>query len=74
MNPTGSCGDFLPWKDRLHAKSFTEADYAQLLDAAHQQLGGPLVVVWWGNLNAHVSAPHALSCDPTIEDLLGQVG
>ena len=27
-------------------KGFTEADYARLLDAAHQQLGGPLVVVW----------------------------
>jgi putative transposase len=27
-------------------KGFTETDYAQLLDAAHQQLGGPLVVVW----------------------------
>jgi putative transposase len=36
-------------------KGFTEADYAQLLDAAHQQLTGPLVVVW-DNLNAHVSA------------------
>lgn len=35
-------------------KGFTEADYARLLDAAHQQLGGPLVVVW-DNLNAHVS-------------------
>jgi hypothetical protein len=36
-------------------KGFTEADYAALLDAAHQQLGGPLVVVW-DNLNTHVSA------------------
>jgi hypothetical protein len=27
-------------------KGFTEADYARLLDAAHQQLGGPLVVIW----------------------------
>ena len=35
-------------------KGFTEADYARLLDAAHQQLGGPLVVVW-DNLNSHVS-------------------
>src|SRR6266571_5036098 len=35
-------------------KGFTEADYARLLDAAHQQLGGPLVVVWDG-LNTHVS-------------------
>jgi transposase len=36
-------------------KGFTETDYARFLDAAHQQLGGPLVVVW-DNLNAHVSA------------------
>ena len=36
-------------------KGFTEADYAQLLDAAHQQLAGPLVLVW-DNLNTHVSA------------------
>lgn len=36
-------------------KGFTETCYAQLLDAAHQQLGGPLVVVW-DNLNTHVSA------------------
>ncbi len=34
---------------------FTEADYAALLDAAHQQLGGPIVLVW-DNLNTHVSA------------------
>jgi DDE superfamily endonuclease len=39
-------------------KGFTETDYARLLDAAHQQLGGPLVVVW-DNLNAHVS--HAMA-------------
>jgi hypothetical protein len=36
-------------------KGFTEAGYAALLDAAHQQPGGPLVVVW-DNLNTHVSA------------------
>jgi DDE superfamily endonuclease len=35
-------------------KGFTEADYASLLDAAHQQLGGPVVLVW-DNLNTHVS-------------------
>ena len=35
-------------------KGFTETDYAQFLDAAHQQLGGPLVVVW-DNLTTHVS-------------------
>jgi hypothetical protein len=42
-----------PGKDRR--KGFIETDYAALLDAAHQQLGGPLVVVW-DNLNTHVSA------------------
>jgi transposase len=36
-------------------KGFTETDYARLFDAAHQQLSGPLVVVW-DNLNRHVSA------------------
>ena len=35
-------------------KGFTETDYARLLDAARQQLGGPLVLVW-DNLNTHVS-------------------
>ena len=35
-------------------KGFTEKDYARFLDAAHQQLRGPLVLVW-DNLNAHVS-------------------
>jgi transposase len=39
-------------------KGFTETDYARLLDAAHQQLRGPIVVVW-DNLNAHVSAAMA---------------
>ena len=33
---------------------FTEAGHARLLDAAHQQLGGPLGLVW-DNLNTHVS-------------------
>jgi putative transposase len=36
-------------------KGFTETEYARLLDGAHQQLGGPLVVIW-DNLNTHVSA------------------
>jgi putative transposase len=27
-------------------KGFTETDYARLLDAAHQQLDGPVVLVW----------------------------
>ena len=40
-------------KDRR--KGFDEAGYARLLDDAHRQLAGPIVVVW-DNLNAHVSA------------------
>ena len=36
-------------------KGFTETDYARLLDAAHQQLGGPIVLVW-DNLNTHPAA------------------
>jgi putative transposase len=35
-------------------KGFTETDYARLFDAAHQQLAGPIVLVW-DNLNVHVS-------------------
>ena len=48
-------------------KGFTEADYARLLDDAHQQLGGPLVVVWDG-LNTHVS--HAMADLVTTRDWL----
>ncbi len=36
-------------------KGFTETGYARLLDAAYQQLAGPLAVVW-DNLNSYVSA------------------
>jgi putative transposase len=35
-------------------KGFTETDYARFPDAAHQQLGGPLVLVWDG-LNTRTS-------------------
>jgi DDE superfamily endonuclease len=35
-------------------KGLTEADYAWLLDAAHQQLSGPFVLVW-DNLSIHTS-------------------
>ncbi len=38
-------------------KGFTERDYACLLDAAHQQLGGPVILIW-DNLNTHIS--HAM--------------
>jgi hypothetical protein len=40
------------WGDKR--KGFTETDYARFLDAAHQQLHGPVVLVW-DNLNTHVS-------------------
>ena len=36
-------------------KGFREPDFAALLDAAHQQLGGPIVLVW-DNLHGHRSA------------------
>jgi putative transposase len=36
-------------------RSFAERDYAALLDAAHQQLDGPIVLIW-DNLNTHISA------------------
>lgn len=51
----------LIYRIRLHRgrkgerRSFAETDYAALLDAAHQQLGGPIVVIW-DNLNTHISA------------------
>ncbi|MFG2395183.1 transposase [Streptomyces lavendulae] len=36
-------------------KSFSWRDYRDLLIAAHQQLGGPIVLVW-DNLNVHKAA------------------
>jgi transposase len=36
-------------------RSFAETDYIGLLDAAHQQLGAPIVLIW-DNLNTHASA------------------
>jgi transposase len=42
----------------LHATpattAFAETDYAALLDAAHQYLKAPIVVIW-DNLNTHIS-------------------
>jgi hypothetical protein len=35
-------------------KGFTETGYARFLDAAHQQLSSPLVVVW-DTMNTHIS-------------------
>jgi putative transposase len=50
----------LIYRIRLHRgrkgerRSFAETDYAALIDAAHQQLGGPIVLIW-DNLNTHIS-------------------
>jgi putative transposase len=35
-------------------KSFAETEYARLLDGAHQELGGAIVLVW-DNLPTHTS-------------------
>jgi hypothetical protein len=35
-------------------KGFTETDYARLLDAAHQQLHRPIILIW-DNLPTHTS-------------------
>jgi hypothetical protein len=44
-------------------KGFRERDFASLLDAAHQQLGGNIVLVW-DNYSHHV--------DAAIRDLIGK--
>ena len=36
-------------------KSFAWTDYRDLLQAAHHQLGGPIVLIW-DNLNTHLTA------------------
>jgi hypothetical protein len=36
-------------------RSMSEADYAGLITAAHQQLSAPLILIW-DNLNTHISA------------------
>jgi len=49
------------YRMRLHRgrknerRSFACADYITLLDAAHQQLKAPIVLIW-DNLNTHISA------------------
>jgi len=48
-------------------KGFTETDYAQLVDAAHQQLGGPVVLVW--DNSTPTSAPRwRRSSRPAVAD------
>ncbi len=41
-------------------KDFTETNYARLLDAAHQQLGGPIVLAWTVE---HARQPHQAGAD-----------
>ncbi|WP_265106899.1 transposase [Streptomyces sp. ET3-23] len=41
--------------DRRRRKSFAWTDYRDLLTAVHQQLGGPIVLIW-DNLNTHLTA------------------
>jgi hypothetical protein len=45
----------LPRGHKGERRSFVERDRADLLDAADQQLGAPIVLVW-DNLNTHISA------------------
>lgn len=47
------CRVYHGWKNE--PKGFDEHDYIRLLDAAHQQLRAPIVLVW-DNLNTHKSA------------------
>ncbi|WP_246002531.1 transposase [Allorhizocola rhizosphaerae] len=43
-----------PQRTQGERKGFKEPDFARLLDAAHQQLGRPIVLIW-DNLNGHIS-------------------
>ena len=43
-------------------RSFSEDDYAALVDAAHAQLQAPIILVW-DNLNVHRSAAMRRFCD-----------
>ncbi|MFI6244505.1 transposase [Micromonospora sp. NPDC050795] len=44
-----------PPRPQERTTQLPERDYIRLLDAAHQQLRGPIVLVW-DNLNTHISA------------------
>ena len=52
----------MPYRMRIHRgrkgerRSMSEADYAGLITAAHQQLHAPVILIW-DNLNIHISAP-----------------
>ena len=47
---------------RGEPRSFSEDDYAALVDAAHAQLQAPIILVW-DNLNVHRSAAMRRFCD-----------
>ena len=44
-------------------RSFSERDYADFLDTAHQRLGGPIILIW-DNLNTHISRRCAATSPP----------
>lgn len=44
----------LPRRPARWAQSFSWKDYRDLIQTAHQQLGGPIVLVW-DNLNTHLT-------------------
>ena len=47
-------------------KGFTETDYARFLDAAHQQLRGPIVLVWVFRLSqTRTTGPPSCWCAPS---------
>jgi putative transposase len=47
---------------RGERRSFSEADYATLIAAAHAQLTAPIILIW-DNLNVHRSAAMRAFCD-----------
>ena len=53
--------DHLFYRVRIHRgrkgerRSMSEADYADLITAAHQELHAPVILIW-DNLNTHISA------------------
>ena len=59
--PQARCRGHLFYRVRIHRgrkgerRSISEADYAGLIAAAHNQLHAPVVLIW-DNLNTHISA------------------
>ncbi len=67
----GSRGRLL-YRMRIHRgrkgerRSMSEADYAGLITAAHQQLHAPVILIW-DNLNTHISAAMRTFTGLTLE-------